>query len=303
MAVEDKQSRTLGDWIVDRIARVMIAVLLLLPHRVRVATMGWIARNLVGPLTGYTRRARKNLAYIWPDMSERERRRIARSVLDNAGRVIIENYATADQLARAATWTTHGPGLDPAQKALADGRPILFVSGHFGNYQAARAAMNVRGYNLGGLYRPLNNGYFNDHYVRTVEAVGGPAFARGRRGLANFMRHVKEGGHGALLIDQYFADGVVVDFLGKPAPTAQSVGDIALKFNALVIPIYARRLENGIDFDVLLEAPVPHSDAKTMTQALMDSLGAQVRERPGQWFWVHRRWKPDRQAARAAAGL
>jgi KDO2-lipid IV(A) lauroyltransferase len=303
MAVEDKQSRTLGDWIVDRIARVMIAVLLLLPHRVRVATMGWIARNLVGPLTGYTRRARKNLAYIWPDMSEPERRRIARSVLDNAGRVIIENYATADQLARAATWTTHGPGLDPAQEALAQGRPILFVSGHFGNYQAARAAMNVRGYNLGGLYRPLNNGYFNDHYVRTVEAVGGPAFARGRRGLANFMRHVKEGGHGALLIDQYFADGVVVDFLGKPAPTAQSVGDIALKFNALVIPIYARRLENGIDFDVLLEAPVPHSDAKTMTQALMDSLGAQVRERPGQWFWVHRRWKPDRQAARAAAGL
>lgn len=303
MAVEDKQSRTLGDWIVDRIARAVIAVLLLLPHRVRVATMGWIARNLVGPLTGYTRRARKNLAYIWPDMSESERRRIARSVLDNAGRVIIENYATEDQLARAATWTTHGPGMDPAQKALADGRPILFVSGHFGNYQAARAAMNVRGYNLGGLYRPLNNGYFNDHYVRTVEAVGGPAFARGRRGLANFMRHVKEGGHGALLIDQYFADGVVVDFLGKPAPTAQSVGDIALKFNALVIPIYARRLENGIDFDVLLEAPVPHSDAKTMTQALMDSLGAQVRERPGQWFWVHRRWKPDRQAARAAAGL
>ncbi|WP_306044169.1 lysophospholipid acyltransferase family protein [Nioella sp. MMSF_3534] len=303
MAVEDKQSRTLGDWIVDRIARAVIAMLLLLPHRARVATMGWIARNLVGPLTGYTRRARKNLAYIWPDMSERERRRIARSVLDNAGRVIIENYATSDQLARAATWTTHGPGLDPAQKALADGRPILFVSGHFGNYQAARAAMNVRGYNLGGLYRPLNNGYFNDHYVRTVEAVGGPAFARGRRGLANFMRHVKEGGHGALLIDQYFADGVVVDFLGKPAPTAQSVGDIALKFNALVIPIYARRLENGIDFDVLLEAPVPHSDAKTMTQALMDSLGAQVRERPGQWFWVHRRWKPDRQAARAAAGL
>lgn len=303
MAVEDKQSRTLGDWIVDRIARAVIAVLLLLPHRVRVATMGWIARNLVGPLTGYTRRARKNLAYIWPDMSESERRRIARSVLDNAGRVIIENYATADQLARAATWTTHGPGLDPAQKALAEDRPILFVSGHFGNYQAARAAMNVRGYNLGGLYRPLNNGYFNDHYVRTVEAVGGPAFARGRRGLANFMRHVKEGGHGALLIDQYFADGVVVDFLGKPAPTAQSVGDIALKFNALVIPIYARRLENGVDFDVLLEEPVPHSDAKTMTQALMDSLGAQVRERPGQWFWVHRRWKPDRQAARAAAGL
>lgn len=303
MAVEEKQSRTWGDWIVDRIARSVIAGLLLLPHPTRVAAMGWIARNVVGPLTGFTRRARANLAYIWPDMPEQDRRRIAHKVLDNAGRVIIENYATEDQLARAATWNTHGPGLDAAHAALAEGRPILFVSGHFGNYQAARAAMNVRGFSLGGLYRPLNNGYFNDHYVRTVEAVGGPAFARGRRGLASFMRHVKDGGHGALLIDQYYGDGVVVDFLGKPAPTAQSVGEIALKYNALVIPIYARRLDNGIDFDVLLEAPVPHTDAQTMTQALMDSLGAQVRERPGQWFWVHRRWKPDRQAARAAAGL
>lgn len=303
MAVEEKQSRTVGDWIIDRIARTVIAALLLLPHPTRVATMGWIARNLVGPLTGYTKRARANLAYIWPDMAESDRRRIARQVLDNAGRVIIENYATSDQLARAVTWTTHGPGLAAAEQALAERRPILFVSGHFGNYQAARAAMNVRGFRLGGLYRPLNNGYFNDHYVRTVEAVGGPAFARGRRGLASFMRHVKEGGHGALLIDQYYGDGVVVDFLGKPAPTAQSVGEIALKFNALVVPIYARRLDNGVDFDVLLEAPIAHSDAETMTQALMDSLSAQVRDRPGQWFWVHRRWKPARQAERAAAGL
>ncbi|MGI3184053.1 lysophospholipid acyltransferase family protein [Nioella aestuarii] len=303
MAVEDTQSRNWSDWIVDRVARALIAVLLFLPHTVRVSAMGWIARNLIGPLTGYTRRARANLAYVWPDMPEAERRSIARQVLDNAGRVIIENYATDEQLARAETWNTHGPGLEPARQALAEGRPILFVSGHFGNYQAARAAMNVRGFSLGGLYRPLNNGYFNDHYVHTVEAVGGPAFARGRRGVANFMRHVKEGGHGALLIDQYYSEGVVVDFLGKPAPTAQSVGDIALKFNALVVPIYARRLDNGVDFDVLLEAPIAHSDPTTMTQALMDSLGAQVRERPGQWFWVHRRWKPARQAERAALGL
>lgn len=301
MALEDKQSRTWRDWIVDRVARIVISVLLALPHPARVATMGWLTRNLIGPVTGFSRRVHANLNYIWPDMPRAERRRIARQVLDNTGRVFIESYAVEELLSRAETWVTHGPGLDPAQAALAEGRPILFVSGHFGNYQAARAALNVRGFNLGALYRPLNNGYFNDHYAETMKAVGGPAFARGRRGLAGFMRHIKEGGHGAILIDQYFDEGVVVDFLGKPAPTAQSVGEIALKYNALVVPAYARRLENGLDFDVLLEAPIPHSDPETMTQQLTDSLGEQVRERPGQWFWVHRRWKPDRQAARAAA--
>lgn len=299
MAVEDKQTRTWADWLTDRLGRAVIGALLGLPHRWRVAVMGWLGRRVLGPLSGYRRRARENLAYVWPEMDRTERARIADAVLDNVGRVLIENYATAEQIARAKTWHTHGPGLSPAEAALAEGRPILFVSGHFGNYQAARAAMNVRGFSLGGLYRPMNNAYFNEHYVRTIQGVGGPAFARGRRGLASFMRHVKEGGHGALLIDQYYGDGVVVDFLGKPAPTAQSVGDIALKYNALVVPIYARRLDNGLDFDVLLEAPVPHTDPETMTQALMDSLGAQVRERPGQWFWVHRRWKPERQKARA----
>lgn len=303
MAVENKQRRSVGDWLVDRVLRGVIAVLLLLPHGTRVGLMGWFARVLVGPITGYGRRARANLAYIWPDMPEAERRKIAGDVLDNAGRTLIENYASADQQARALTWNTHGPGLAAAQIALAENRPILFISGHFGNYQAARVAMNVRGFCLGGLYRPMNNGFFNDHYVRTVEGAGGPAFSRGRRGLAGFMRHLRAGGHGALLIDQYYGDGAKVDFLGKPAPTATSAGEMALKFNALIIPIYARRLPSGLDFDVILEDPIAHSDAVTMTQDLMDSLGAQVRERPGQWFWVHRRWKPARQAERAKKGI
>lgn len=303
MAQIEKQSRGLGNWLVDRLLRGVIGALLLLPHRVRVPLMGWLARAVIGPVTGYSARARANLAYIWPDMTLAERRAIARKVLDNAGRTLIENYATADQQARALTWDVHGPGLQAARAALAENRPILFVSGHFGNYQAARVAMNVRGFALGGLYRPMNNAWFNDHYVRTVEAAGGPAFSRGRRGLAGFMRHVRAGGHGALLIDQYYGDGAIVDFMGKPAPTALSVGEIALKFNALVIPIYARRLPDGLDFDVLLEAPVAHSDAITMTRDLMDSLSAQIRERPEQWFWVHRRWKPDRQEDRRRLGL
>ena len=303
MAQLEKQSRGLGDWLKDRMLRGVIRSLLLLPHRMRVPLMGWLARAVIGPVTGYSARARENLAYIWPDMTLPERRAIARKVLDNAGRTLIENYATADQQARALTWDVHGPGLQAARAALVESRPILFVSGHFGNYQAARVAMNVRGFALGGLYRPMNNAWFNDHYVRTVEAAGGPAFSRGRRGLAGFMRHVRAGGHGALLIDQYYGDGAILDFMGKPAPTALSVGEIALKFNALVIPIYARRLENGLDFDVLLEAPVAHTDAVTMTRDLMDSLSAQVRERPEQWFWVHRRWKPERQQARRRQGL
>lgn len=283
------------DWTVDRAARGVLWLAFRLPYRIRVPMIGGVFRALGGAI-GYRARAEEQLAYIHPDMAPPERRRIAQAVLDNFGRVLIENYSTADQLAWARRWQPHGPGWDACEEARQTGRPILFVSGHFGNYQAARAAMNVRGYQMGGLYRLMNNPYANAHYVASVEGVGGKAFARDRRGLAGFVKVLREGGQGAMLIDQYFADGTRLDFLGKPAPTALSAGEMALKYDALLVPIYAERLENGLDFDVTVEAPIPPSDARTMTQALNHSLAARVRARPEQWFWVHRRWKPLRQA-------
>jgi KDO2-lipid IV(A) lauroyltransferase len=288
--------RPLSDWLTDRAVRGLIAVALALPYNLRVRFMGGVMQHVVGPVAGYRQRAMDNLGYIWPDMPAVERRRIANGVLNNAGRTLIENYGTANQLARAHRWQPHGPGFALAEEARHAGRPIIFVSGHFGNYQAARAAMNVRGYDMGGLYRPMNNPFFNEHYVRTIEGVGGPAFSRERRGVVGFVKHIRGGGQGALLIDQYFADGTRVDFMGKPAPTALSAAEMALKYDALLLPIYARRQENGLDFDVLVEGPVAHTDPVRMTQGLMDSLSAQVRAEPAQWFWVHRRWKPRRQA-------
>jgi KDO2-lipid IV(A) lauroyltransferase len=74
---------------------------------------------------------------------------------------------------------------------------------------------------------------------------------------------------------------------------------MALKYDALLVPIYSTRAANGLDFRIELEAPVPHSDPETMTRALNASLEARVRAAPEQWFWVHDRWKPQR-AAKAA---
>lgn len=290
-----KPRRLWLDWTVDRAARGLLWLAFRLPYETRVPMMGRVFRGLGGAI-GYRARAEEQLAYIHPDMPAAERHRIARAVLDNFGRVLIENYSTADQLRWAQRWVPQGPGWPACEAARQAGRPILFVSGHFGNYQAARAAMNVRGYEMGGLYRLMNNPYANAHYVASVEGVGGKAFARDRRGLAGFVKVLREGGQGAMLIDQYFAAGTRLDFLGKPAPTALSAGEMALKYDALLVPIYAERAANGLDFDVTLEAPIPHSDPRTMTQALNDSLAARVRARPEQWFWVHRRWKPLRQA-------
>lgn len=272
------------------VVRGLIGFALLLPYRWRVPLLGGLMRRVFGPIAGYRRRALDNLALIWPDLAPQARVKIANQALDNAGRTLIENYSTAEFTARQSGLVPTGAGVAALQAAMAAHRPVILVSGHFGNYEAARACLVARGATIGGLYRPMTNPYFNAHYVATMQAFGGPIFAQGRAGTAGFVRHLKSGGLLVLLFDQS-APGEAIDFLGKPAQTALSAAELALRYNAALIPFYATRQADGLTFKVELEAPVVATDALQMTQALTRSLEARVKANPGQWFWIHRRWK------------
>ena len=118
-------------------------------------------------------------------------------------------------------------------------------------------------------------------------------FPQGRRGTAGFVRHLRAGGQLVLLFDQHVFEAPVLDFMGKPARTALSAAELALRYNAVLIPFYGIRQPDGLSFETLLEAPIAHSDPKQMTQALNDSLAARIRHDPKQWFWVHRRWRAE----------
>ena len=291
MARDRSKGRILADFVANAFVNLLIGVALALPYARRVPFVGWMTCHLIAPLAGYRARARANLAMIWPELGAPERDRLADQTCDNAGRTLIENYSTGAFMARMAAMPVSGPGLAALEAARAGGRPAILVSGHFGNYEAARAALVARGYHIGGLYRPMRNAFFNEHYVRTMEAFGGPVFAQGPRGTAGFVRHLKAGGQLVLLFDQNVVDGAVLDFLGHPAATATSAAELALRYKALLIPFYATRQSDGLSFSIELEAPVPHGEPIPMTQALNDSLAARARANPGQWFWIHRRWK------------
>lgn len=278
-------------FLVNLAARGLIGLALALPYRMRVGLIGWLMRRVIGPLAGYRARALENLALIWPEMLLAERKAIAAASLDNAGRTLIENYSTRAFTARAKAIEPEGPGYGALIAARNDKRPVILVSGHFGNYEAARATLVARGFDIGGLYRNLSNRYFNAHYVKTMEAFGGPVFPQGRAGTAGFVRHLKEGGQLVLLFDQDVPGAPVLPFLGHPARTATSAADLALRLKAELIPFFATRQPDGLGFTVDLDAPIPHTDAETMTLAISRALEARVNAHPGQWFWIHRRWK------------
>ena len=288
---DDRPPFRLDHYLVNLAARGMIGLALALPYRWRVGFGGWLVRRVVGPLAGYRARAHQNLALIWPDRPEAERIAIAEAALDNAGRTLIENYSTYGFQTRAAAIEPQGPGYAALIAARDAGRPVILVSGHFGNYEAARAALVARGFQIGGLYRNLRNRYFNAHYVRTMEAFGGPVFPQGRAGTAGFVRHLKAGGQLVLLFDQDMSTGTPLPFLGQPARTALSAAELALRFKADLIPFFATRQPDGLSFQVKLDAPVPHSTPEAMMLAVTQALEDRVRTHPGQWFWIHRRWK------------
>ena len=286
--------RTFTDWSTDRLLRAVIGFMRLLPYERRVPAMGWFTRRVIAPLAGYNRRSALNLSYIFPDMDRAERAGIVAAVADNAGRTFIENYSPDEFLARNAKAEIAGPGLAALEEAQGKGQPVILVTGHFGNYEAPRAALVSRGYDVGGLYRPASNKFFNDHYAGTFTAYGGPIFAQGHRGTAGFVRHLKAGGILVLLFDQHVKSGKRLQFLGRPALTALSASELALRYGAQLIPFYGTRRPDGLTFVIELETPVPHSDPVTMTKAINASLEARILANPGQWFWIHRRWKVGR---------
>ncbi len=279
-----------GAWLSNLFAISLLTLPKALPYSWRIPLIGWVTARIVAPLTGHERRALANLALVCPELAPRQARRIARAASNNAGRMIGEMYSRRALFRRIETLRMQGPGVEALQQAHAQGRPIIAVSGHFGSYDVIRAVFSRAGHQIGGVYRPMANPYINAHYVRHLEAIAQPAFQRDRKGLAQMLRHLRAGNMIALLTDQREPDGALLSFFGQPALTTLSPAEMALKYNALLIPVYGIRLDNGLDFKVVVEEPIAHSDPRTMMQQINDSLEARVRAHMGQWLWVHRRW-------------
>ena len=168
------------------ISATLIGALRLLPYPRRVAFSGWVMCHVIGPLAGYRRRVRDNLALIWPDLPQDQVARLTRAVLDNVGRTLAELYSPQEFKANVAGTPLLGEGLGQILAAQAQGRSVILVSGHFGNHDIARAILATRGMAVGALYRPQRNPYFDRHFAATIRAVSGPCSPADGAALPNW---------------------------------------------------------------------------------------------------------------------
>lgn len=289
--VMDDDDFDLADYAQNLVLQIFIGALKLLPYRWRV-TYG--ARGLawvIAPFAGWRQRVRRNLALVLPDLAPAEVERLVRAVPANAMRTMIEIYSPHAFKSRLAKTPISGAGLAALDAARVEGRGVILISGHFGNYDVPRAVLAARGHSIGALYKPMQNRYFNHHYRAAIAAIATPVFPSDRRGLVEMVRHLRAGGLIGMLIDIHAPRGAPLRFFGRRAMTAVSAAEMALKHNTLLVPVYGLRLPDGTNFELIIEPPIPHTTAEAMTQALNDSLEIQVRAHPEQWFWIHRRWK------------
>ncbi|HEU0222934.1 MAG TPA: acyltransferase [Paracoccaceae bacterium] len=267
------------------------AVVAPLPPRLRIRFGGWLGRMIVPGLPATRRRVGRNLLRALPGADAAERARIARAVGDNFGRVLAE-YECLDRIAgdggRAAL---SGPGLAALAAARAEGRGAVLVSAHFGNWEAIRFALKQQGTPCAMIYRAFNNPWFDRDVRAKMLHAGEPVLTKGRQGMRAFVTHVAKGGVALILVDQKQTGAPLVSFLGLPAETAPAAAELASRCGVPLIPAFATRRADGLSFDVELEAPVPEGEPIARMAEVNERIGARIRARPEQWFWLHNRWR------------
>ena len=278
------------DSVLTRVVLGLIRVLRVLPYRRRVAVMGWVASRIIGPLAGYKKRVQNNLDLVMPDITASNTADIYRQSADNLGRNVAEIFYCDEFFKVVGSAEPHGEGWPEVSQALKEQRPIVFISGHFGNLNALRAWANLNGHRIVGIFQPLENASLNDPYVEAMQRIA-PMVPRDASGMRSFMKELKAGGTVALLHDQALPLGSPLTFFGKTAKTILTPAELAIRFNALLVPAYAIRCEDGVTFDMIVEKPIPHTTPEEMMQKANDSLESRVRAHMGQWLWMHRRWK------------
>jgi KDO2-lipid IV(A) lauroyltransferase len=241
----------------------------------------------------------RNLALAFPDMPERQRRRLLRGEFISLGRQLAEVCLFPRYTRENVSRTIVYEGFENFERAYSRGKGVLFLTGHIGAWELSAFAHSLNGHPLSIVMRSLDNpyidrllqGYRTMHGNRTVDKDD---FVRGLLGA------MRAGETVGILMDTNMTppQGVFVDFFGIPACTASGLARIALRTDAAVVPGFtvwdAKQQKYILRFEPALELIRTNdneSDIIANTAKFTKAVEEIIRQYPDQWLWVHRRWK------------
>lgn len=282
--------------------RALMAILALLPRpfATRIAMVG--SRALFACLPRLHRVGLRNLELAFPDMSQVERRQLLEQSFENFGRIIadLSHFPRATPADLAARVQTSFPEelLARYHAAKAAGRGVIFVTPHLGNWEILAFAMSAIFEPIAYLARPLDNPFL-DRYTSGIRSRFGNRPINKRDSVLEGLAILDSGGNLGLLADvnTLQRDGVFVPFFNHLACTTRSVAMLALRTNALIVPLCCvwdtnrYRLLIGELVEAVRSASYVKKNIIDTTALYTAEIEKFVRAYPGQWIWIHRRWK------------
>ncbi len=274
-----------------------VRLMLFLLQRLRPAMASNVAGRLariVGPRLPVSWVARRNLRAAMPGLGSSARRRIIAEVWENLGRTVGELPHLG-----ALDITDEGAGFAIEGGEHLRAGPVIYVSAHYGNWEALPVIAARRGYIFSSFYRAARNKRV-DALIQALRAAAlrqdVAMFQKGAAGGRGAVAHLAGGGALGMLVDQKLNDGIEVPFLGLPAMTAPAAAAFALRYRCPVVPGRIERM-GPARLCLIVEPPLDlpdsgnrEADIRTLTAAINAKLGHWIETNPGAWLWLHRRW-------------
>jgi KDO2-lipid IV(A) lauroyltransferase len=247
-------------------------------------------------LTPAHRVAERNLRLVFPEADSAEINQRLRAQWSELGRTAAE-YTNLDRIV-ADPGRVEVDGAERLAAIAAGAGPVVFISGHFSNFELMPAAIIQAGINCQITYRAMNNPHVDRMVRENRFRYGVRLFApKGLEGARELMRGLGRGESVALMNDQKFNGGVAAPLFGHVAHTAPGPATFALRFGIPIQPMSVQRIGDQARFKVIVHDPIHlvdtgdrDADIEAGVRQINAFIEARVRARPDEWFWVHKRW-------------
>ena len=248
----------------------------------------------IGPLFRSKKLIQKNIKRAFPHINEENSDKIKKLMWNNYGRLFAEYIFIKEFRNGKYSSNIEIEGQDILEKIKETGQQVVFVSGHFSNFELMAMHLEKTGIKLCAIYRPLNNIFLNplmekirNKYICKYQ------IKKGISGVKSLIKLMKNNFSTALMIDQRVSEGILSNFFEKPALTTTIPAQLVKKFNIPIVPVYIERVRD-INYKIVINKPIVFTKDNTiqkMTDDLNLILEKMILKKPEQWIWTHNRWK------------
>tara|TARA_B100000886_G_scaffold334367_1_gene289788 strand:- start:135 stop:998 length:864 start_codon:yes stop_codon:yes gene_type:complete len=250
--------------------------------------------SIFGPLFRSKNLTKKNIRNCLKNINEKEINILIKKMWENYGRIFADYmYIEKFRLNKLKNYIKIN-GIKTLEKIKKEGKPVVFISGHFSNFELMAMQLELSGIKLSAVYRPLNNIFLN----QTMEDlrrnfICKNQIKKGLGGVREIIKAFAQNSSVALMIDQRVSEGEKSLLFNKPTYTTTIPAQLIKKYKCPVVPIYIER-KNNLFFDIIIEDPIyfnEKEDIKNITLKLNNWLENKILLNPDQWIWTHNKWK------------